>query len=276
MDRKVARNFHGAAHHPRFPFWQPLHVWILAATVAGASTFSPSFPCRQQRQSKYPSIGLDVRATADEAPLSKTTRSAVVVSSHVPSQLGAPVCEYHVVTVPTSQSGPPRQDVSVEDVTPCIRDLVHRAKMRHGTATIMSRHTTTSIVVNERECRLAQDVAATLLQLLPPDERSGSPHAKPGIRYRHNDLNERPESPEERQRCLDNGWDVDDPAILQAWRDQEPINAHSHLLSMMLGSSECLPVVDGRLAIGQWQSILLVDLDGPRERTVGVQLMGYQ
>jgi thiamine phosphate synthase YjbQ (UPF0047 family) len=44
---------------------------------------------------------------------------------------------------------------------------------------------------------------------------------------------------------------------------------------MMLGSSEAIPVVDGEMVIGQWQSVLMVDLDGPRERTVGIQLMGY-
>jgi thiamine phosphate synthase YjbQ (UPF0047 family) len=38
--------------------------------------------------------------------------------------------------------------------------------------------------------------------------------------------------------------------------------------------SESVPVVDGQLMIGTWQSILLVELDGPRQRTVGVQIMG--
>lgn len=45
---------------------------------------------------------------------------------------------------------------------------------------------------------------------------------------------------------------------------------------MLLGSSETIPVVDETLVIGQWQSILLVDLDGPRDRTVGIQLIGYK
>ena len=38
---------------------------------------------------------------------------------------------------------------------------------------------------------------------------------------------------DEKQRCLDNGWEVDDPDELQRWRDQEPINAHSHLAAML-------------------------------------------
>jgi thiamine phosphate synthase YjbQ (UPF0047 family) len=44
---------------------------------------------------------------------------------------------------------------------------------------------------------------------------------------------------------------------------------------MLLGSSEAIPVVDGQMVIEQWQSILLVDLDGPPERTVGIQFNGY-
>lgn len=55
---------------------------------------------------------------------------------------------------------------------------------------------------------------------------------------------------------------------------QEPENAHSHLLSMVLGNSETVPVHGGRLALGTWQSLLLVELDGPRPRTVGVQVVG--
>jgi secondary thiamine-phosphate synthase enzyme len=61
---------------------------------------------------------------------------------------------------------------------------------------------------------------------------------------------------------------------VEVWRAQEPINAHAHLLSMCLGSSESLPLVDGALQIGTWQSLLLVELDGPRQRRVGVHVMG--
>jgi hypothetical protein len=131
--------------------------------------------------------------------------------------------------------------------------------------------------------RLARDMEEYFLSLAPPDERSqastststSTSDASTGRKYYHNDIDQRPESEEEAQRCRENGWDIDNAEQLQAWRDQEPINAHSHLLSMLLGSSECIPVVDGAMVIGQWQSILLVDLDGPRDRTVGVQFLGY-
>ena len=149
--------------------------------------------------------------------------------------------------------------------------------MKNGLVTVISRHTTTAITINERESRLAQDMERFFLsQLVPPDERSASTYARPSVRYLHNDIDQRPDSAEEAQRCRENGWDIDDPVQLDAWRKQEPINAHSHLLAMLLGSSESIPVVEGKMVIGQWQSILMVDLDGPRDRTVGVQLMGFE
>ena len=44
---------------------------------------------------------------------------------------------------------------------------------------------------------------------------------------------------------------------------------------MLLGSSESIPVVDGKMVLGQWQSVMMVDVDGPRERNVGMQAMGF-
>lgn len=55
---------------------------------------------------------------------------------------------------------------------------------------------------------------------------------------------------------------------------QEPVNAHSHLLSMLLGNTLAVPIANGELQLGTWQSIILVELDGPRTRSVGLQVMG--
>ena len=119
------------------------------------------------------------------------------------------------------------------------------------------------------------DLREWLLRLAPPDDRSAIGVPSAGVCYAHNDIDARPDGDEERQRCLENGWNVDDPNELQRWRDQEPINAHSHLASMLLGSSEAIPVAAGELVLGQWQSLMLVDVDGPRTRTVGIHVMGF-
>ncbi|MGD6851840.1 MAG: secondary thiamine-phosphate synthase enzyme YjbQ [Candidatus Bathyarchaeia archaeon] len=56
---------------------------------------------------------------------------------------------------------------------------------------------------------------------------------------------------------------------------QHPSNAHAHLRSMLLPPDRTLPVVDGRVAFGTWQSLLFVETDVyPRERTVIIQVMG--
>jgi thiamine phosphate synthase YjbQ (UPF0047 family) len=192
------------------------------------------------------------------------------------ASLGEPICEYHQVEIPTSFFGPPRQAINVEDLTPKLVALLEESGMQKGVINVISRHTTTSITINERENRLAKDMEAFFLSIAPPDERADAATATAGIRYYHNDIDQRPDGDEEAKRCRENGWDVDNTDTLQKWRAQEPINAHSHLLAMLLGSSESIPVTDGKMVIGQWQSVLLVDLDGPRDRTVGVQFLGYQ
>lgn len=47
-------------------------------------------------------------------------------------------------------------------------------------------------------------------------------------------------------------------------------NADAHLRAMLLGESVSVPVVDGDLALGTWQSILFVECDGPRTRSLEV------
>lgn len=51
-------------------------------------------------------------------------------------------------------------------------------------------------------------------------------------------------------------------------------NAHAHLRQVLLGGSVSLPVVDGRVALGTWQRVYLVELDAPRQRRITVQVVG--
>ena len=50
-------------------------------------------------------------------------------------------------------------------------------------------------------------------------------------------------------------------------------NAHSHIKAAILGPSETIPVQRGRLLLGKWQEIMLIEFDGPRERQISVQLL---
>ena len=52
-----------------------------------------------------------------------------------------------------------------------------------------------------------------------------------------------------------------------------PAHAWSHMASSILGPSLAVPVSAGKLVLGTWQSVMLVELDGPRERIVYVTLI---
>ncbi|MEC4982992.1 MAG: secondary thiamine-phosphate synthase enzyme YjbQ [Oscillatoria sp. PMC 1068.18] len=129
--------------------------------------------------------------------------------------------------------------ISIHNLTPEIEKLLTQHSLLNGYALIFSRHTTTALAINENEVRLLEDIKAHLDKLAPKDRK-----------YLHNDLHLRDVPPD------------------------EPINAHSHLMAIMLNNSEYIPIVEGKLALGTWQSVLFFDLDGPRKRTVLIQLCG--
>jgi secondary thiamine-phosphate synthase enzyme len=126
------------------------------------------------------------------------------------------------------------------DLTAQVRSLVSSSGIHNGQVLVFNHHTTTALAVNEYEPRLLEDIQNYLRRLAAPQET-----------YLHNDLEKRPNIPAD-----------------------EPRNAHAHLLAMTLHNSECLPIVAGELGLGTYQSILLIELDGPRQRQVLVQLSG--
>lgn len=129
--------------------------------------------------------------------------------------------------------------LSVHNLTEDVRSLVTASGIRDGLVTVTCRHTTTALAVNEDEERLLADIEAFFARLVPADAR-----------YLHNDIHLRDCPPD------------------------EPENAHAHLAALLLGASESIPLADGELLLGTWQSVLLVELDGPRRRGVGLQIIG--
>jgi len=130
-------------------------------------------------------------------------------------------------------------DISIYNLTPKVQAYLTETGVQNGQALVFSRHTTTALAINEDEVRLLEDIKVHLEKLAPKNAK-----------YLHNDLHLRDVPPD------------------------EPINAHSHLMAMMLSTSEVIPVVEGKLALGTWQSVLFLDLDGPRKRTVLLQICG--
>lgn len=129
--------------------------------------------------------------------------------------------------------------INIYNITPEIEKLIASTGIHNGQVLVFSRHTTTALAINEDEERLLKDVKVFLRKLAPESER-----------YLHNDLH------------------------LRDVPEDEPMNAHSHLIAMMLSTSEVVPIVDGKLALGTYQSVLFFELDGPRKRTVFCQLSG--
>ena len=129
--------------------------------------------------------------------------------------------------------------ITLHDLMPGIKEAIANSGIKNGFVTVTSQHTTTAIAINENEARLVEDVKRFLNRLIPPNDR-----------YLHNDI------------------------ALRDCPPDEPENAHSHLAAMLLGSSEVIALVEGQLQLGQYQSVMLYELDGPRKRKVSVQLYG--
>jgi secondary thiamine-phosphate synthase enzyme len=118
----------------------------------------------------------------------------------------------------------------VVDVTGLVEGAVRASNVREGVAVVQTPHTTTAVVINEREGRLMQDLLDWASRMAPV-----------GAGYRHDGIDG---------------------------------NAHAHLQGVMMGASVSVPVTEGRLALGTWQSVLFVELDGPRSRRIHVQVLG--
>lgn len=129
--------------------------------------------------------------------------------------------------------------INIYNITPEIEKLIASTSITNGQVMVFSRHTTTALVINEDEPRLLEDIKVFLRKLAPECDR-----------YLHNDLH------------------------LRDVPEDEPINAHSHLMALMLNTSEVIPIVDGKLFLGTWQSLLFFELDGSRKRTIFCQITG--
>jgi thiamine phosphate synthase YjbQ (UPF0047 family) len=188
-----------------------------------------------------------------------------------------PVLDPSLVVVPRRRRAPAPSPASLQetivldttanqeivDITDRVRDIVRRAPAQSGIVTVTSQHTTCAVCVNENEHFLKSDILEYLNGAVP----SGA------ARYKHNDLGSRPATARDRQAIEDN--DCGGFGSVEAFMAQEPINAHAHLQAILVGNSvTCGVRAGGELGLGSWQSVLVVELDGPRAgRKVDVVLV---
>ena len=127
------------------------------------------------------------------------------------------------------------------DITDDVIAVVQASGIQFGQVAIFSQHTTAAIKINEHEPLLLRDLARTLRQF-----------AAPNAYYEHNDFSRRTVN----------------------MNPDECANGHAHVQHLFLSSSETIPVVDGRITLGTWQRVFLIELDHPRLRRVLVNVVG--
>ena len=126
--------------------------------------------------------------------------------------------------------------VELFNVTDRIKDLVKTSGVKAGFLIISTLHTTTAVFINEFQAALMADIKHFLERIANRDHG-----------YLHN--------------CED-------------CSDCERKNAEAHIRALVLGNNVTLPIQEGKIHLGQWQSILFAELDGPRERSVTAQVIG--
>jgi secondary thiamine-phosphate synthase enzyme len=128
--------------------------------------------------------------------------------------------------------------VELVDLTDRLNAVVASSGVRDGLASVWSLHTTCGVFINENQSALHADILSFLEQTVSRDGK-----------WRHND-------PE--------------------FSDCDRNNADAHLRAMLLGHSMTLQITGGELVLGQWQRVLAAELDGPRSRSLRVQIQGVR
>ena len=129
-----------------------------------------------------------------------------------------------------------RERLELINISKDLNEVIRKNGMKAGLILVQSLHTTTAVFINEFQQALLDDIKSFLERLVGRVDY-----------WRHND-----------------------PKLSECSRQ----NADAHLRAMVLGHTISVPVRNGEMALGGWQSILLAELDGPRERSIHVQLLG--
>ena len=145
------------------------------------------------------------------------------------------------------------------DVTDKIKKIVSKSGIKNGTTTVYSQHTTCSVIIQEESHDTTFDGTKFLLQDLLdifekiiPRCRRENQYLHPGPKHIEHAVGNLRESP--------------------VWS----LNTDAHLRSCVLGRSETIPIIDGKLELGEFGQIYFIDFDAvrERERVVRVQVIG--
>jgi secondary thiamine-phosphate synthase enzyme len=130
------------------------------------------------------------------------------------------------------------------DMTDAVEEFVASTGMQCGMALAQTQHTTAGLLLNECETGLRADFKQLTEQLVPSARK-----------YTHDDFSVR--------------WENICP------EDFEAPNGHSHLQHSIFGAASiALAFADGKLQLGRWQRLFLIEYDRPRDRRVLVSAFG--
>ncbi len=128
------------------------------------------------------------------------------------------------------------------DITQEVEDIVRSAGVVEGNVLVFSPHTTCCVMIAARDAGTAPGLAEAMEALAPSNGY-----------YAHDDLAIRTEN----------------------LMEDESANAPAHLFNVFAGkTSECIPIVSGRVALGEDQRVLFVELDSSRKRRYLLQVVG--
>ena len=132
------------------------------------------------------------------------------------------------------------------DITEDVEGCIESSGVTQGIVVVFSKHTTAAVVIQENEPLLLEDFRRLLENIASSDAK-----------YRHNDFDVR----------------------TVHMHEGECPNGHSHCQHLVLGSSETIPLAEGKMTLGEWQRVFMVELDGEKAEQVGhreviVQILG--
>lgn len=132
------------------------------------------------------------------------------------------------------------------DITEDVEGCIESSGVTQGIVVVFSKHTTAAVVIQENEPLLLEDFRRLLENIASSDAK-----------YRHNDFDVR----------------------TVHMHEGECPNGHSHCQHLVLGSSETIPLAEGKMSLGEWQRVFMVELDGEKAEQVGhreviVQILG--
>ena len=128
------------------------------------------------------------------------------------------------------------QRIELVDLTNRVMEFARQFDIREGLISLWSMHTTCALFINEFQTALLSDMKRFLEEMVARDAE-----------WMHNDPDH---------------------------SDCDRANADSHLRALLLGHNLTLQVSGGEVVLGQWQRILMAELDGPRARSLRIQIFG--